>query len=455
VRAMSRAILLAALLASACASEEVDLGGNYEVTLVIPPMPNPAIDILFVVDNSGSTSDKQAQIAAHAKEALFDVIGTAVGGQPDLHVGVITTDMATAISLGDANCSDSDEGELLLGDPDVPDDCPEIDGRYIVDIDDGAGGRITNYTGTLEEAFGCAVRVGRNGCGFEQPLASLAAALDNPANAGFLRPDALLVTVIIADEDDCSSTTHDFFGPENEERGPIDSYRCFQSGVVCVEPLDDTGVKTDCHAIEDPWNMEHVAGFRDLLIAAKGDDPTKVIVATITGESTPIEVGRYSPMGATQDRLTLLPSCSITEPSGDSFVAYPALRLDAFRDLFLGMSWSDTLCVPTEDALARTANMVGDVAGRRACLRGELRDGDAETAGTQPVCRAFLATAALTPAEARREVPRCEADGTSCFEIEAGSATCSQWSGLEIKLRGITQAGNESLIVECQRPQTP
>jgi hypothetical protein len=454
---MSRAILLAALLASACASEEVDLGGNYEVELVMPPMPNPAIDLLFVVDNSGSTRDKQAQIAAHAKEALFDVLDAAVGAPPDLHVGVITTDMGTEVQIGDALCYDSDDGRLVTGDPrpDYPEACPGISGNFIIDIDDGAGGRTTNYTGTLEEAFGCAVQVGDQGCGFEQPLGALAAALENPANAGFLRPDALLVTVFITDEDDCTSTSSEFFGPESMELGPIDSYRCFHFAMTCVEPLDEVGVKTDCHPMDDPWIMHRVPPYRDLLVAAKGGDPAKVIVATITGEPGPIEIGYYLPSGAVDDRLRVMPTCQGIDPSGETFSAIPALRLDLFRDLFPGMSWRDSLCEPTEDALARTANMVGDVAGRRACLRGELRDGDAETAGTQPVCRAFLATAALTPAETRREVPRCEADGTSCFEIEAGSATCSQWSGLEIKLRGITQAGNESLIVECQRPQTP
>jgi hypothetical protein len=447
---MSRAILIAAVLATACAGEEVNLGGNFVVSAVIPPMPNPAIDLLFVVDNSGSTSDKQAQIAAHAREALFDVLEAAVG-EPDLHVGVITTDMGTIYGFGGGGCGDPDNGALQLGDPDVPDNCPGIAGNFIVDVDDGAGGRITNYTGTLEEAFGCAVQVGDEGCGFEQPLASLAAALQNEANAGFFRPDALLVTVIITDEDDCSSDNYELY-KSGGWLGPVNNYRCFRASMACVEPLDEAGIKTDCYPMADAWLVEQLPQFHDLLVAAKGGDPTKVIVATITGEPTPIKVEYDRAPGATVDHLALQPSCEGLEPTGAPFVAYPALRLDEFRGMFPGMSWSDSLCAPTADALARTANMVGDVAGARACLRGALRDDDAAAAGTQPVCRAFLATGALTPAETRREVPPCEADSTSCFEIATGSATCSQWSGLEIRLRGTTQAANESLVVECQPP---
>ncbi len=60
----------------------------------IPAAPNvPKLDILFVVDNSGSTLDKQ-----HALEASFPTLVAELtapdGGLPDLHIGFVTTTVA-------------------------------------------------------------------------------------------------------------------------------------------------------------------------------------------------------------------------------------------------------------------------------------------------------------------------------------------------------------------------
>lgn len=438
--------LLLTVALAACGDQAVNLGGNYQVAAFVPPIANPNIDLLFVVDSSGSMIDNQMALAAHAKAALFDVVNAAIS-QPNIHVGVITPDLDPGVMTGDADCSDGgDGGRLQVG------ACSGIDGNFLIDVDDGAGGRTTNYGGTLDEAFGCIAQVGGNGCGFEQPLAATVAALSNPTNVGFLRDEAMLVVVILTDEDDCSAATPDLFDPTHTELGPIDGYRCFHASVSCTEDIEMPGVKSDCHA-EDSDLVTSLASTRESLVLAKGGDPTKVMVAVIAGTDEPTEVIRTSPTDVPPDRLQVLPSCVDNTDPGNPGTAYPAWRLDGFLDLFPGLSWRESICDPIDPALTRTANVVGDVAAQRPCLRGEFKDVDPDTAGTQPSCRAFYVTGAYTPAEQRTELHECRGHEGNCFQIIPDTAACSHWpGGFSIGLVATQPAANQDLIVECLQP---
>jgi hypothetical protein len=82
------------------------------------------------------------------------------------------------------------------------------------------GGRYMTQQDNLAEKFSCAARVGIGGDGDEQPLGSLIAALTSPnidegeCNEGFLRDDALLVVVLITDEEDDHETPDEACGNE-------------------------------------------------------------------------------------------------------------------------------------------------------------------------------------------------------------------------------------------------
>src|SRR5690606_15398731 len=124
------------------------------------------------------------------------------GGLPNLHLGVISQDLgAGGLTVG-GTCAGAGDAGSLLATPRLP-GCAPPDGKFIADVEGGDGGpRITNYAGSLEDTFACIATLGPTGCGFEQHLGSLRRALiDNPGNAGFLRPDAFLAIVIISDED--------------------------------------------------------------------------------------------------------------------------------------------------------------------------------------------------------------------------------------------------------------
>jgi hypothetical protein len=323
-----------------------------------------------------------------------------------------------------------------------------VDGNFISDVEG-----VTNYTGTLEDAFACLVQVGPDGCGFEHHLAALERSLVNPVNAGFLRPEAVLVAIILADEDDCSAYNPDFFGPPTQELGPLDSYRCFQHGILCDEDLDVPGDKTNCVPNDASAYLEPLAPIADALVAAKGGDATKVMVATIAGPPEPVAVGERTPTGQTMPRLDLVESCLSIVPMEEG-TADPAIRLHSFLDYFPGRSWFESICDPVEMSLRNMGNAIGDLVGRRPCLGGNLRDVDTDAIGLQPSCRVFLVDGPSTPAELRTEVAACDRDTTTgCFTISADAQTCGHLTGLRVDIAGTTPT--QHLLVECLEPSAP
>lgn len=152
------------------------------------------VDLLFVIDNSGSMSDEQANLV-NSVPSFISEIQIQLADTDTYHVGVITSDEY------EYNGSCDKEGAMVTatgGDDSSDAVCgPYADGyRYMTENDD------------LEVAFSCAAMVGTDGDGDERPMQTMQAALSPEMNApgkcndGFLRDDALLVIVIITDEED-------------------------------------------------------------------------------------------------------------------------------------------------------------------------------------------------------------------------------------------------------------
>ncbi|HEY6107027.1 MAG TPA: hypothetical protein VIV59_13665, partial [Anaeromyxobacteraceae bacterium] len=88
------------------------------------------------------------------------------------------------------------------------------------------------------------VYVGADGSGKEQGLEAARLAVSDPlasgANAGFLRPGARLVLIIVSDDDDCSDPLHAGF--DNEPPGctsyPVQTYVDFFKGPIAGEQRD-------------------------------------------------------------------------------------------------------------------------------------------------------------------------------------------------------------------------
>ncbi len=160
----------------------------------VQPNACETVDILFVIDNSGSMADEQFNLAASVPGFIAGIEDT-LGAQTDYHVGVISTDEAEFNALG---CQRM--GALVTrtaGDLSSDQFC----GPYV------GGTSFMTPADTLDEAFSCAARLGIDGNGIERPMDALQAALHPESlvegcNSGFLRDDALLVVVLITDEED-------------------------------------------------------------------------------------------------------------------------------------------------------------------------------------------------------------------------------------------------------------
>ena len=346
---------VAVVLVGGCPDREVSELEPEQYPVEIKDIPlyiDREVDILFVIDNSGSMDDEQMSLGANF-DRFIDVLDNLDGGLPDLHIGVVSSDMGSLGVLGPGTGCDGpgDNGALHVG------AAPILTGeRFLVDVAGATPGtRVTNYSGDLRSAFAAAASVGITGCGFEQHLEAMNAALDNPVNAGFLRPNASLAVIIVADEDDCSARVPELFG-NSPALGLLDSFRCFEFGVVCDQAdLRTPGLKTGCRAAAPSPYLHDVQRYIDRLRALR--PITDVVVAAIVGDREPVIVGTQMPQsGGTFPALN--PSCTYGPPGPDEQSADPAIRIGEFVDAFAQRGQFETIC---QDDLSEPLTAIGQL----------------------------------------------------------------------------------------------
>src|SRR5262249_60747431 len=94
-------------------------------------------------------------------------------------VGSSTVDSGVGGFDGCRHPSTNDDG-IMQSMARVP-GCTPPTGRYIVDVKDPSGGRMTNYSGTPASTVACIAQPGDLGCGFEAQPAAGEAAPPRPA----------------------------------------------------------------------------------------------------------------------------------------------------------------------------------------------------------------------------------------------------------------------------------
>lgn len=345
------------------------------------------LDILFVIDNSKSTQDKQTAFAKNFGNfvAALQAFPT---GQPNLHLGVITTSVDVGVELGDPACHPAaNQNGLLQNKTNNADDkCVQPTAeRYLSDLAiPGSAERETNYDGKLSEALACIADVGTNGCGFESPLEAIRRALDgstHPENAGFLRKGAFLAVVILTDEDDCSAGPT-LFRQTTTAVGDND-LRCSTTAYDC-----DQAIKTGAAGSYTGCKVRH-EGFLDkpddyiaFLNGVKGSDG--VAVAVIAGDpKSALEFGKIDTL---PQPLALMPSCTATI-DGKLQLARPALRLAELADGFGKLGLFRTICQ------SDYSGALGDIGALlfqaiSPCIEGQVdpRDAQPSNPGLQPDC---------------------------------------------------------------------
>jgi hypothetical protein len=423
-----------ALAAGACRGDSQGGGEDLRPTVAeLPATPNRDLDLLFVIDDSIGMFEKQTDLAA-SLPALVERLEAVPGGLPNLHVGVVSTDMGTQASdsptpappigqLGQNGCSGTGKGGALqLGYIPAP-----VTGPYLIDVE-GTGGRTRNYTGDLAAAIGQMVRLGGAGCEIEQPLAALRAALDNhPSNAGFLRRDALLGVIFLGDEDDCSATIPQLFDPNAQTLGLPVSFRCTRYGVACAEggqtpdEMAQVGAKAGCGSSSTSQLINDVAPYRDFLVGLKAD-ARRVAAAGILGPLGPGETlsveERVSVSGAPVPALTH--ACIYMGPNGGDAVN-PAARMRDLLGRFPDRGRFTSICGPDhETGLVEIAELLRRMIGT-GCVEAPLVDVDAAP-GLQADCAVEdVLGEQVTP------IAPCEAspDARPCWRLVEDLARCA------------------------------
>ena len=154
------------------------------------------VDLLFVIDNSGSMADEQLNLAASVP-GFISAMQQELAETEGYNIGVITTDLY----IYDVSCTPLSIGSFVTQ-TGGPDSSMQECGPYSSDL------RFMTENDNLANKFTCAARVGTGGDGDEHPMEAMLTALQPPlsdvggCNEGFLRDDALLVVVLITDEED-------------------------------------------------------------------------------------------------------------------------------------------------------------------------------------------------------------------------------------------------------------
>jgi hypothetical protein len=168
-----------------------------------------AVDFLFVIDNSSSMAREQQRLV-EAVPGFTDSILTALPGITDVRVGVVDTDSYPGLGTEDP----------LDGCP-ATEDCGSCDytlGALLTKpssaLDPGLSCDFSTGTSYMDarnpsfaDEFACVAEVGLEGNQIEQQAGALVAALSPAAlaggcNDGFLRDEALLIVLVVTDEED-------------------------------------------------------------------------------------------------------------------------------------------------------------------------------------------------------------------------------------------------------------
>jgi hypothetical protein len=395
----------------------LDAPGFYRT---VPASPNRDLDVLMVVDNSGSMIAEQQRLTS-TFPVFINVIQQLQGGLPNLHLGIVSSNVGAAGATSIQGCTGSgDDGNLLTGPPNNT--CRTqfgLQGSFISDIAQSNGTRQKNYTGSLDQIFTCMASLGNTGCGFEMHLESMYRALQPGKNPGFYRDSALLAVIFVADEDDCSTERGEMFGDPgaglSSTLGPFTSFRCHEFGVRCQNDTNPRalGAKTGCMPDANSAYEYEVQRYIDFMRNLK-DDPANIIVAGIVGDFDRAFRGvTVGPDRRTNDpNIPEVARSCVTNASDPDDGASPAIRIDAFIDALSGPTATHSLCASNySDALIAVGKQL-KVAIGNPCIDATLADQDPNQPGLQPACTVVSQFGtAITPI-------------TQCSNAVQASSTC-------------------------------
>lgn len=259
-----------------------------------------AVDFLFVIDNSGSMADEQQQLIESVPGFVAAIEERLPPGTGTYHIMVTDSDPWVYGGCEDA-CTESATCEMQSADGTcncgypcaLRDLCTEI-GDYVcgqtqpMECEDVLGAGVTHPRGRdasntecafqsghryiasgepdLAGAFDCAARVGTNSSLGELPMEAMIQAITGEGdvaacNEGFLRDDAVLVVVVITDEDDNGPNADDLEGdskgnPQAWRDALVEAKHGNDKAIISMALIGDGDVPTGICQPLDPMTFE-------------------------------------------------------------------------------------------------------------------------------------------------------------------------------------------------------
>jgi hypothetical protein len=420
--------------------KEVEYSKVQVPTIPIVINDNRDVDILFIIDNSGSMAEEQARLAKNFPTFIDALAGMGA----DYRIGITTTDVAHPGCGADGTPED---GALVLrscteavaagafknGGTDAQSACtdqctlsaeqlalrPGADGKTHPWLESTRGATNLQTGVAMAEAFACYGPQGIDGCGFESPLEAMKLAIEKArgeGGSGFMRDEALLSVVLVTDETDCSATpstdiftTNDAFW--NDETPRLSSSTCWRAGVACTGAGPDF---TECHAqdysaegepgVSRPEDaaLRPIDGYIDFLAGLRADTADigdtgpharDVLMSLIAGVPVGYDLGATPQVfvaaePGSEQALTfgIAPGCINTE-DGSNSAAVPPVRerevAEAFAD---GARNVYSICQDDySPALAQIAVQIKKVLAP-SCAGVCIADSDTDTPELEPEC---------------------------------------------------------------------
>ena len=222
------------------------LSGNSQFQQSVSFTPRK-LDVLFVVDNSGSMQSSQNNLANNFPAFIDKFLDKGY----DFRIAVTTTDafygdqfVANGCSLCNANQTRFRSGTN-----------PPV---YVIDRADYDLSQ-AGEEARLKSDFDLNVRVGTNGSGDERSFSSFKAALSSSLNINFHRADAFLAVVIVSDEEDFSQSEYTMNESySNPNLHTVVSYKNFLDGFTAGTASEDYSVSAI--SISDQACRDQLAG---------------------------------------------------------------------------------------------------------------------------------------------------------------------------------------------------
>ncbi len=419
---LSAALLLSSVSLTGCLDhplKEVQYESFSEAPVVLNVDPRRKVDILFVIDNSGSMGEEQAALAANFEAFVRELEVEEVDA--DYRIGITTTDDGNPWCTGTGpesgalqlrSCRDhlddfvfspGSSAEIDRQREACEERCPEslaglgtlptfdaFDGQEISRPWLQRGNGISNVPGgvTTAEALACWGPQGINGCGFESPLEAMRKAFvrsgrTDDAAFGFLRDDALLQVVFITDEADCSvgpggAAAFDPEGskalwPDPEAVAPP-SALCWSAGVTCysgddgLTHCDPTDLDSEGQAAQGGDEvLQPLSRYIEVLEQidenkrrALGQDTPQVLISVIAGVPNAYDGQTidYASGGDPDFEADFGVGAGCSSDNGE---AVPPVRLKAMADMFTDEPGENLFSICDEDyspALEEIADII-------------------------------------------------------------------------------------------------